>query len=123
MQDLKQKIDIDQRTYGFALRIVKLTKKLPRETAGFEIGKQLLRSGTSIAANVEEAQGAFSKDDFAYKINIALKEAREVNFWLRLVKDSALSGDFDELEYLIKESVELRNILATIVKSAREKKE
>lgn len=122
MQNAKLKIDIDRRSYEFALQIVKLVRRFPKETAGFELGKQLLRSGTSIAANIEEAQGAFSKDDFIYKMNTALKEARETNLWLRLVKDSRLIENLKELESLIKESVELKNILATIVKSSKQKK-
>lgn len=56
----KKKVDILERTYKFALRIVKLVRRLPKETAGFELGRQLIKSGTSIAANVEEAQSAFS---------------------------------------------------------------
>ncbi|MCK4518838.1 MAG: four helix bundle protein [Candidatus Omnitrophica bacterium] len=122
MKNLKLKIDIDKRSYGFALQIVKLVRSFPKETAGFEIGKQLLRSGTSIAANIEEAQGAFSKADFIYKMNTALKEARETNFWLRLVKDSRLMINSKGLGDLIKESVEVKNILASIVKSSKRNK-
>jgi len=119
MQNAKLKVDIDKRAYEFALQIVKLTRSLPKETAGFEIGRQLLRSGTSVAANIEEAQAAFSKDDFIYKMSIALKEARESNFWLRLVRDSDLYSNFEDL---VQESVEIKNILGTIVKTARKGK-
>jgi len=100
----RKKVDIVERTYKFALRIVKLVRILPKETTGFEIGKQLIRSGTSIAANVEEAQGAFSKKDFIYKMQTSFKEARETNLWLRLIADSKLIGQSDELESLIQES-------------------
>ena len=75
-EKLKVKLDIVDRTYEFALGIVKLVRALPRETAGLELGRQVLRSGTSIAANVEEAQGAFSKSDFIYKMQTAFKESR-----------------------------------------------
>ena len=115
----RKKVDIVERTYKFALRIVKLVRILPKETAGFEIGKQLIRSGTSIAANVEEAQGAFSKKDFIYKMQTSFKEARETNLWLRLIVDSKLIGQSDELESLIQESAELSKILAQIVKSSK----
>jgi len=120
MQDLKQKIDIDKRSYNFAVNIVRFTKKLPKEMVGFELGKQLLRAGTSVAANIEEAQGAFSKDDFIYKVSISLKEAREASFWLRLIKDSALLINCDTVNPLIKESLEIKNILAAIINSSRE---
>ena len=86
-QNTERRVDIDERTYSFAIEIVNLTKLLPKGTIGFELGKQVLRSGTSIAANIEEAQGSFSKDDFIYKMNISLKEARETSFWLRLIKE------------------------------------
>ena len=121
MEITLKKVDIVERTYKFALRIVKLVRILPKETAGFEIGRQLIKSGTSIAANIEEAQGAFSKDDFIYKMQTAFKEARETNLWLRLIRDSKLSEQSKELEDLIQESVEIRNILSRIVKNSKEK--
>ena len=113
--------DIVDRTYKFALRIIKAVRILPRETVGFEIGRQLLRSGTSISANVEEAQGAFSKDDFIYKMQISFKEARETNLWLRLICDSTIVSEVNmkELKNLTQESIEIRNILATIVKNSK----
>ena len=114
-----EKIDLDQRIYNFALEIVKLVRCLPKEVAAYEIGRQLLRAGTSIAANYEEARGAFSREDFTYKINTAFKEARESNLWLRLLKDSGLYTD-KEAKYLLKESEEIRNILGKSVKTSRE---
>ena len=88
-----------------------------------ELSKQLLRASTSISANIEEAQGGFSKEDFTYKISIAFKEARESNIWLRMIYDSnIINGEFKkENEELIKESSEIRNILGTIVKNSRRK--
>lgn len=120
MKNVKLKIEkeIVNRTYNFALRIVKFVRSLPKETAGFELGRQLLKAGTSIAANVEEAQGAFSKEDFIYKMQTAFKEARETNFWLRLIRDSHLNIS-KELEDLVQESIELKNILAQIVKTSK----
>jgi four helix bundle protein len=84
----KQQDGIKERTYDFALRIIKLSKSIPTTREGNILAKQVMRSGTSIGANVEEATGAFSKDDFTYKMNIALKEARETHYWLRLIRDS-----------------------------------
>jgi four helix bundle protein len=119
-EELKNKKDIVERTYKFALRIINLVKVLPKETVAFVLGKQLVASGTSVAANVEEAQGAFSKDDFIYKMQTAYKEALETNLWLRLVGDSGIRKNDDELKSLVQESVELKKILASIVKSSKE---
>ena len=120
-EDQKIKNGIVERSYDFALRIVKFTRVFPKETAGFVLGKQLVASGTSIAANVEEAQGAFSKDDFTYKMQTAFKEALETNLWLRLVGDSGLIQN-EELKYLLQESIEIKNILGRIVKTSKIKK-
>jgi four helix bundle protein len=81
---------IKDKSNTFALSIIDLVRKLPKQSDGFVIGKQSLKSGTSIGTNVEEAIGAFSKNDFTYKMNVALKEAREAHYWLRLVRDSKL---------------------------------
>ncbi|HAJ57173.1 MAG TPA: four helix bundle protein [Candidatus Omnitrophica bacterium] len=119
-EELKKEKDIVERTYRFALQIVRLVRSLPKEIVGYELGRQLLRSGTSIAANIEEAQGAFSKDDFIYKMQISFKEARETNLWLRLICDSEIIKD-DKIKILIKESIVLKNILSSIVKSSKRK--
>ncbi len=112
---------IRQKSYQFALDILALVRKFPRTTEGFVVGNQLARAGTSVGANVEEANAAFSKSDFIYKMNTALKETRESNYWLKLVRDSELIKD-DSLEKLINDSEEMRKILSSIVKSAQEKK-
>jgi len=110
--------DLDGRLYNFSLRIVKLVRLFPKETAGWEMGRQLIRAGTSIVANFEEARGAFSRDDFIYKISVAFKEARETNLWLRLIGDSELIPQ-NKIETLIQESAEIRNILGKSLKTAR----
>lgn len=76
---------IEKKSFDFAIRIVKLYKFLCNEKNEFVLSKQLLRSGTSIGANVAEAQQAQSKADFISKISIALKEATESKYWLRLL--------------------------------------
>jgi len=114
------KNDISERLYNFALKIVMLVRRLPKELVAFEIGRQLVRAGTSIAANHEEAKGAFSRDDFIYKISIAFKEAKETCIWLKLLRDSKILSE-DIINDLIKESEEIRNILGTSVKAARNK--
>lgn len=86
-----------EKSYTFALRIVKLRRYLVEEKSEYDLSKQVLRSGTSIGANVEEAIGGHSKKDFKHKLNIAYKEARETKYWLRLLRDSNLiEGDSAE---------------------------
>jgi four helix bundle protein len=86
----KAPFDIKERTFLFGVRVVKLVGQLPRNVAGIEVGKQLVRAGTSVGANVEEAQSGESKRDFVHKIGIAAKEAREARYWLRIVKATLL---------------------------------
>lgn len=112
--------NLSDRLYDFALRIVFLVRKLPKEAAAYEIGRQLVRSGTSIVANYEEAKGGFSRDDFIYKINLAFKEARETNIWLRLLRDAKLIQE-EQIKYIIKESEEIRNIHGKSVQTAKGK--
>ncbi len=115
---MKTETNLSERLYNFALRIVSLVRSLPKEVAAYEIGRQLVRSGTSIIANHEEARGGFSKDDFIYKINLAFKEARETNIWLRLLRDSKIFKE-ELVNDLIRESEEIRNILGASVKTAK----
>jgi four helix bundle protein len=112
------KADIRARSFGFSVGVIRFIGKLPRNLAGYKTGGQLLEAGTSVGANVEEATGGFSKKDFTYKMGIALKEARESNYWLRLIKVSELVKG-DELDFLLKESEELRRILTSIVKTSK----
>lgn len=100
------------------MRVIKFVQKLPKNQASNRIGGQLLDAATSIGANVEEATGGFSKKDFTYKMGVGLKEARESNYWVRLIKASNLAKG-DELDYLLKESEELRRILTSIVKTSK----
>jgi four helix bundle protein len=110
--------ELRKRFYEFALEIVKFVRKLPKEMVAHEIGRQLINSGPSIAANYEEATGAFSKEDFIYKLSIAFKEAKETNLWLRLLRDSNIVTD-NKIHQLIKESGEIRNILGKSVTTAK----
>ncbi len=79
---------IKEKSYAFALRIIKLYKYLCKEKNEFVLSKQILRSGTSIGANIEEAVGSQSQKDFIAKLSIAYKESRETHYWIRLLKDS-----------------------------------
>jgi len=116
----ENKRDIKERSFKFAVRIIKFVQKLPRNYVSQKIGGQLLDSGTSVGANVEEATGGFSKKDFTYKMGVALKEARESNYWLRLIKVSEIAKG-DELDSLLGESEEIKKILASIVKTSKGK--
>jgi four helix bundle protein len=113
--------DLSERLYDFALKIVQLVRGLPKEATTFEIGRQLLRSGTSIAANYEEAKAAFSREDFTYKMSISFKEAKETNFWLRILRDSKIIGN-PSVKELIAESDEIQKILVKSVKTLKDKK-
>ncbi len=111
--------DLCEHTFRFALRIVNLCQKLSANPGVARImANQLLRSGTSIGANVEEGQAAQSDADFVSKYSIARKEARETHYWLRLLSESKIVPQ-DQLASLISESDELIAILTTIVKKVQ----
>lgn len=106
---------IKEKSYNFALKIIKLSKKL-RESREYQLSDQLQRSGTSIGANVEEAIAGRSRKDFIFKMSISLKEARETNYWLRILRDSSLVN-LKDINPLINESEELKKILFKIIQS------
>lgn len=108
---------IATKTFSFALLMIDLFLELKKENE-FILSKQIIRSGTSIGANVEEAIAAQSKRDFISKISIAAKEARETKYWLRLIHESKISKinvsqQLEEIEHII-------NILTKIVKTSRQ---
>lgn len=107
-----------QKSYDFALKIIQLCYQL-KDNKHFEIARQLLRSGTSIGANIEEALAGQSRKDFFAKMSIASKEARESKYWLRLLKDSGISDNHD-VQKVIENSDELIKILTRIVKTGYE---
>jgi len=109
---------VKQKSYDFALQIIKLCAQL-RNQKHFEISSQLLRSETSIGANVEEALAGRSRKDFFAKMSIASKEARETNYWLRLIRDAAIL-DRQQCRKLLEASEELIKILTSIVKTGNE---
>lgn len=111
---------IKDRSYCFALKIIGLYKVLLKQNE-FVLSKQLLKSGTSIGANVEEALAGQSRADFLSKMSIASKEARETNYWLRLLKDSWTISE-SEIEPLLAESDSITSILTSIVKTTSENK-
>ncbi|MDC6363442.1 four helix bundle protein [Muricauda sp. SP22] len=108
---------IEERSFEFSLRIIKLVKNL-KENNEYVFADQLLRSSTSIGANVAEAGAGQSKKDFISKMAIASKEARESRYWLRLIHKTNLS-DLDLKEYL-EEIEQIIKILTKIVKTSQE---
>ncbi len=114
-----KQVDIKERTFDFAVRIVKLCQYLDeKQGVGRTLGRQLLRAGTSIGANVEEAQAGQSKPDFISKYSIALKEARETLFWLRLLAATNIFPP-SRLAKLADEVQELMRIIGAIIVSAK----
>lgn len=112
---------LDERTYKFALRVVNLVSALPRTPQGEVLGRQVLRSGTSIGANVQESYAAVSQREFTFKMSIALKESRETHYWLCLIKDSQLVAA-SRIDALVQEAQEIKLILAkTVITSKRSK--
>lgn len=106
------------KSYDFALKIIHLYKKLNKEKKEYILSKQLLRSGTSIGANVSEANGAISKADFSAKISISYKESLETKYWLSLLKDSDYIN-VQEANRLINDADELSKIMFSILKTTR----
>ena len=109
---------IEKKSFDFAIRIVRLYKYLYDNKKEFVLSKQLLRSGTSIGANVAEAQQAQSKADFISKISIALKETTETKYWLRLLNATDYLSD-TEIKTILSDCVEIEKILTTILKSSK----
>jgi four helix bundle protein len=118
----EKEIKILDRSYHFALRIVKMRQQLPESNGVRIIGDQLLRAGTSVGANVEEAVAAYSKTDFTHKMSVALKEARESHYWLRLIRDSSIINQA-RLHAIISEADEIKKILGAIVRTSRKNHE
>lgn len=106
---------VRDKSYSFALQVIALYSQLCKN-GEYVLSKQLLRSATSIGANVEEAQTAQSKADFVAKMSIASKEARETNYWLRLLRDSEICTI--DVEKLPGDSESIINILTAIIKSS-----
>lgn len=106
------------KSYDFALKIVLLVKSLKEKKKEYILSKQLLRAGTSIGANISEANGAISKADFSAKISIAYKESSETKYWLNLLRDSDYIR-IEQAEALISDADELSKIMFSILKTTR----
>lgn len=115
---MKQGNVILEKSYLFGLRTVKLYMHLRKQKIERELLIQLLRSGTSIGANVEEAVGAQSKNDFVHKLSIAYKESRETSYWLKMLNDAGILETKFARSFL-SEIDELKKILASILKTSK----
>lgn len=109
---------IENKSFQFAIRIVRLYKFLCEEKKEYILSKQLLRAGTSIGANVTESQQAQSKPDFVSKISIALKEASETKYWIKLLGATEYLSE-NQTNSILDDCVEIEKILVTILKSAK----
>ena len=110
---------VQEKSFRFAVRIVNLCRYLQTERKEYALSKQLLRSGTSIGANIAESQQAQSRADFVNKLNIALKEAYETNYWLRLMFETQYLTT-QEFESIVADCKELEKLLIAIVKTSKE---
>ena len=113
---MKEENVILDKSYAFALEIMNIAKAI-REKKEYDLASQLWRSGTSIGANIEEAQAAQSRADFKSKMSIAAKEARETHYWLRLTRDGNILSTA-QVAPLIADIEEIKRILTSIVKSS-----
>ena len=112
---------IKEKSFSFALRIIKLNKYLVSECKEYVLSKQVLRSGTAIGALVRESEHAESKSDFIHKLSIALKEANETDYWLSLLKES----DFIKSKVyksINTDNLELIKLLVRIIKTSKDNK-
>ncbi|SRR5258708_38736941 len=109
---------LKDKSYGFALRIIKLYKHLCETKKEFVLSKQVLRSGTSIGANIAEANQTQSKSDFIHKLSIAHKESFETDYWLNLLRDSDYISS-SQAESLLQDCVELEKLLTASIKTAK----
>lgn len=117
----KFKIELKRRIYNWILRLIKFLDTLSKDTITRRISDQLFRSGSSIGANYIEAQASSSRKDFINFLHHALKSANESKFWFVLLRDTK-RGNPDELKWLLKELIEIANILGSSILTAKGRK-
>jgi len=109
---------VEEKSFRFAIRVVNINKLLCSQRKEYVLSKQLLRSGTSIGANIAESQNAQSRADFLSKLEIALKETSETKYWLRLLHATDYLTD-SEFNSIFSDCIELEKILVSIIKSTK----
>jgi len=113
-ENLKYKMKLKDRTYQYSIKMIEFLDNLPKDSSAQIISKQLLRSATSIGANIIEAQASSSKKDFTKYFNYSLKSANESVYWLSLLKDAKKINN-NQIEYLLNETKELAKILGSSI--------
>ena len=109
---------LKDKSYKFALRVVKLYQHLANEKHEYVMSKQVLRSGTSVGANIEEAGQAQSKPDFIHKLSIAQKESFETHYWIRLLRDSGILTS-KSADSLLEDCAEIQKLITASIKTAK----
>ena len=110
---------VEEKSFRFAVRIVRLYKHITESKKEYVLSKQLLRAGTSIGANVAEAQQAQSRPDFISKLSIALKETSETKYWLRLLRECEYLSEM-VFNSVFRDCVEIEKLLVSIVKTSKQ---
>lgn len=118
-QTPNKKYDLENRTLEFSKALIKFCNSLAKGQTNLILVKQIIRSGTSIGANYREANDSLGKKDFAHRVRIARKEAKETSYWLELILESNPTIN-DQIQPLIRECIELRNILSAIIRKVQE---
>ena len=116
-----KKYDLEERLVGFAVQIINIVEKLPRSCAGLHIANQLVKSGTSPAANYGEAQSAESRNDFIHKMKLSLKELRETRIWLLIIQRKVMLKPVKLTISILKENNELISIFVKSLATAKKK--
>lgn len=117
MNENRKQQDIEERTFKFSVRIIKMVLQLPNNSVAWKLGGQVIDSGTSINSNIVQARAGISKKDFINHMRIALKEAKETKRWLEMIVATGLVNE-QKMGLLIKETDEIICILVTIIKNS-----
>jgi four helix bundle protein len=117
-EKMNRKNVVYEKAYNFAIKMVKVHKSLAKEKKEYILAKQLLRSGTSIGANLAEANGAISKADFSNKVSLAYKECLETKYWISLLKDSEILNE-SSFKEIYEDADEIGKILFAILRRTR----
>ena len=120
MEQRRSQSIVQDKSFRFAVQLVGYIRRQPKDHVNLVLTRQLLRSGTSVGANIEEALGGHSRKDFVAKLAIAAKEARETRYWLRLIRETQ-PHDQQELADLLKECAGLLKMLNSIILTTRRK--
>ena len=119
IQNPKPVYDLEERTFQFAKAVRLFVKTLPKTIANIEDGKQLVKASGSVGANYREANEYLSKKDFVMRIKICRKEAKESDYWLRLIKETNSLKNSDDAKKLMQEAGELKKIFSSILEKTK----